>query len=452
MTDATAASAAALTAAGGGTHTCFAARRQRLLAQLGDGVAIVPTAPERIRNRDTHHPYRFDSYFWYLAGFPEPEAVIVIVGGDAGAAPRTILFCREKDRERETWDGFRYGPAAAKDAFGFDEAYPVGDFDRLLPELIANRETLWHSFGDDAHWDARIFAAIAAVRAQARSGRQAPRALRDLRAPLDAMRLIKDANESRLMRHAADIASAGHARAMRACRPGMAEYELEAELSYEFRRRGADGHAYAPIVAGGANACILHYVANRRLLADGALVLIDAGCEVDGYAADITRSFPVNGRFSAAQRDVYEIVLAAQVAAIAAIRPGVPFAAYHDAALRVLTQGLIDLGLVSGSVDGAIESEAYKPWYMHRTGHWLGLDVHDAGDYKSGDEWTRLAPGMTLTVEPGLYLRPGEGVPAALTGIGIRIEDDVIVGEDGAIVYTSAPKTVAEIEAVMQRD
>lgn len=436
-------------------HSPFSLRRQRLLAQLGDGVAIVPTAPERIRNRDTHHPYRFDSYFWYLSGFPEPEAVLVLVGERRGAQPapaRAILFCRPKHAEREIWDGFRYGPEAAQESFGFDEAWPIEEFDQRLPELIADRDSVWHSFGDDSAWDARIFKAMTAVRGMARAGRRPPRSLKDLRAPLDAMRLVKDAHEIRLMHEAADIAAAGHARAMRACRPGMAEYELEAELSHEFRRRGADGHAYPPIVAGGANACILHYVDNRRLLADGALVLIDAGCELEGYAADITRTFPVNGRFSAAQRDVYEIVLAAQAAAVAAIRPGVAFAAYHDAALRVLTQGLIDLGLIDGSVDGAIEREAYKPWYMHRTGHWLGLDVHDAGDYKSGDEWTTLAPGMTLTVEPGLYLRPGENVPATLAGIGIRIEDDVLVTAAGASVYTGAPKTVAEIEEVMRRD
>lgn len=432
-------------------HTPFLNRRQRLLAQLGDGVAIVPTAPERVRNRDTQHPYRFDSYFWYLSGFPEPEAVLVLLGASGGAPARSLLFCRSKNVERETWDGFRYGPDAAKDAFAFDEAWPIEELDRRLPELIADRETLWHSFGDDSAWDARIFSAMATVRGMARAGRRPPRTLQDLRAPLDAMRLVKDRHEIGIMRRAADIASAGHARAMRNCRPGMAEYELEAELTHEFRRRGADGHAYSPIVAGGTNACILHYVDNRRLLADGALVLIDAGCEVEGYAADITRTFPVNGRFTPAQRDVYEIVLAAQAAAIAAIRPGASFAAYHDAALRVLTQGLIDLKILAGSVDGAIESEAYKPWYMHRTGHWLGLDVHDAGDYKQGEAWTTLAPGMTLTVEPGLYLRPGEGVPPELTGIGIRIEDDVLVTADGAQVYTTAPKSIAEIEEVMRR-
>ncbi|HEX5802186.1 MAG TPA: aminopeptidase P N-terminal domain-containing protein [Azospira sp.] len=433
-------------------HAPFAARRAHLAAQLGDGVAIVPTAPERVRNRDTHHPYRFDSYFWYLTGFPEPESVVVVCGGDR---PQSILFCREKNEEREIWDGYRYGPAAACEAFGFDAAYPIGELEQRLPELIADRGALWHSLGHDADWDARIAAALNAVRAQARAGKRAPREIRDLRATLDEMRQIKDGNELDTMRRAAAISSAGHARAMRHCRPQLAEYELEAELTHEFRRRGAGGHAYTPIVAGGSNACVLHYVENNHLLPDGGLVLIDAGCELDGYAADITRTFPINGRFSPEQRDAYEIVLAAQAAAVAAIRPGASFMAYHDAAVRVLAQGMIDLGLLAGSVDGAIESEAYKRFYMHRTGHWLGLDVHDAGDYKenrAGGEWIRLAPGMTLTVEPGLYIRPAADIPAALHGIGIRIEDDVIVTAGGCEVYTDAPKTVAEIEEVMRRD
>ena len=430
-------------------HQPYSTRRQQVLAQLGDGVAIVPTAPERVRNRDSHHPYRFDSYFWYLSGFPEPEAVMVLVGGNA---PKAILFCREKNEERETWDGFRHGPEAARDAFGFDEAYPIAELEQKLPELIANRRTLWHSLGHDAEWDTRIAAALNAVRAQSRSGKRAPDELRDLRGLLDTLRLTKDAHERAIMRRAADIASAGHVRAMRACAPGMAEYELEAELSYEFRKRGADGHAYTPIVAGGANACILHYVENNRLLADHTLVLIDAGCELGGYASDITRTFPVGGRFSAAQRDVYEIVLAAQNAAIAAVQPGAPFMAYHDAALRVLAQGLLDLKLLEGSIDSIIENEAYKPFYMHRTGHWLGLDVHDAGDYKTGEDWVALTPGMTLTVEPGLYIRPGANVPRHLHGIGIRIEDDVFVTAEGCDVYTTAPKTIAEIEEVMRRD
>lgn len=443
-------------------HGPFTARRQRLLDQLannengnGNGIAIIPTAPERVRNRDSHHPYRFDSYFWYLTGFPEPEAVAVLIGGNATHAPQSILFCREKNEEREIWDGYRYGPEGAREAFGFDQTYPIEELDKRLPELMADRSTLWHSLGHDHEWDARVSAALNAVRAQSRSGKRAPREIRDLRALLDEMRLIKDSSELDTMRRAAAISSAGHARAMRHCRPGMAEYELEAELAHEFRHRGADGHAYTPIVAGGANACVLHYIENNRVLPEHALVLIDAGCEVEGYAADITRTFPANGRFSPAQRDAYEIVLAAQTAAIEVIHPGASFMSYHDAAVRVLAQGMIDLGLLTGSVDGAIESEAYKRFYMHRTGHWLGLDVHDAGEYKEhsdGGEWVKLQAGMTLTVEPGLYIRAAADVPQALHGIGIRIEDDVIVTATGCEVYTDAPKTIADIEEVMRRD
>jgi Xaa-Pro aminopeptidase len=431
------------------THAHFPARRKRLLKAIGPGVAIVPTAPEVIRNRDAHHPFRFDSYFWYLTGFPEPEAVVVLVGGKK---PKSILFCREKHEEREIWDGYRYGPKAAKAAFGFDAAYPIDQLDRKLPELLVDRDTLWHAIGHDAEWDARIAKALNAVRAQTRAGKRAPRAIHDLRTELDSMRLVKDAAEAEIQRRSADIASAGHARAMRACRPGLAEYELEAEMSYEFRKRGADAHAYTPIVAGGANACVLHYVANDKVLNDHTLVLIDAGCEVEGYAADITRTFPVNGRFNAAQKDVYEIVLAAQEAAFAATAPGRHFMEAHDAAVRVLTQGMIDLKLLRGDLDNLIEKGDYKRFYMHRTGHWLGLDVHDAGEYKVGDEWTKLQPGMTLTVEPGLYIRPGADIPPALAGIGIRIEDDVRVTETGCDIYTTAPKTVAEIEEVMRHD
>ena len=435
------------------SHAAFAARRHRLLQTIGDGVAIIPTAPEAVRNRDAHHPYRFDSYFWYLTGFPEPEAVVVLVGAKNGKGKgKSILFCREKHEEREIWDGFRYGPKAAKSAFGFDAAYPIEQLDQRLPALLADRAGLWHSLGHDAAWDGRIARALNAVRAQARAGTLAPTAIHDLRNVLDAMRLTKDASELDTMRRAAAISAAGHARAMRACRPGLAEYELEAELTYEFRKRGADAHAYTPIVAGGANACVLHYVENNKLLADNTLVLIDAGCEVAGYAADITRTFPVNGRFNPAQKDVYQLVLAAQDAAFAAIAPGRHFMEAHDAALAVLVQGLIDLKLLTGSVDGALASGSYKRFYMHRTSHWLGLDVHDAGDYKVGNEWTRLAPGMTLTVEPGLYIRPGADIPPELAGIGIRIEDDVMVTGVGCEVYTTAPKSVAEIEEVMRHD
>ena len=430
-------------------HAPYSTRRAALLAEIGDGVAILPTAPERIRNRDSHHPYRFDSYFWYLAGFPEPEAVMVLVGGKT---PRSILFCRKKNEEREVWDGFRYGPEAAREAFGFDEAYAFGEFEQRLPDLLANRSALWHALGHDTAFDTTIVSTLNTVRTQTRAGKRAPTQINDLHQLLDRQRLRKDAHEMAIMRQAAAIASAGHARAMHACRPGMAEYELEAELAYEFRKRGADGHAYSPIVAGGSNACVLHYVSNDKLLADHTLVLVDAGCEVSGYASDITRTFPVGGKFRGAQRDAYEIVLAAQTAAIDAIKPGAPFIAYHDAALRVLTQGMVDLKLLNGDVDGLIESEAYKPFYMHRTGHWLGLDVHDAGEYKTGEEWLALEPGMTLTVEPGLYLRPAANVPEHLHGTGIRIEDDVLVTDLGCEAYTSAPKTIAEIEETMRHN
>ena len=434
----------------------FRQRRQRLLDHIGDGIAILVAAPERPRNRDILHPYRFDSDFWYLSGFPEPEAALVLVGGKT---PRSILFCRDKDEEREIWDGFRHGPAAACERFGFDEAFSFTGFADALPELIAGRETLWCAIGQESGLDAQIIAARNRVRAQSRAGKRAPAVLHDIREFLQGERLIKDAHEIDIMRRAARITSDAHTRAMRACRPGQMEYALEAELSHEFRSHGASGHAYPPIVAGGANACILHYVNNDRPLVDGTLVLIDVGCELDGYAADITRTFPVNGRFSGIQREVYEIVLAAQAAAFAAIRPGAPFSAYHDAALRILTQGMVDLKLLAGTVDGLIESEAYKPFYMHRTGHWLGLDVHDVGEYKTAEgdgengeseAWTTLRPGMALTVEPGLYLRAAANVPEHLHGIGIRIEDDVFVTETGCEVYTTTPRTVADIEAVMR--
>ena len=431
------------------SHQPYLARRQALLERIGDGVAIIPTAPEKLRSRDSHHRYRFDSYFWYLSGFPEPEAVIVLVGG---AAPKSILFCREKNEEREVWDGYRYGPPAARETFGFDEAYPIAEFDQRLPELIADRPSVWHALGLDPAWDQRLVAALNGVRALGRAGRRAPATLVDLRSALDAMRLVKDKHEIDVMRRAAAITSAGHLRAMRACRPGMAEYELEAEIAYEFRRRGASGHSFSPIVAGGHHACVLHYIENDKLLPEHGLVLIDAGCELEGYAADMTRTFPVSGRFSPEQKAVYEVVLAAHQAACAAVRPGVAFNDYHDAALRTLVHGLVDLGALEGSVDGLIESEAYKPYYMHRAGHWLGIDVHDAGDYKTGDDWTTLAQGMTLTVEPGLYIRPGSAAPAHLHGIGIRIEDDLLVTADGNDVYSSTPRTVADIEEAMRRD
>jgi Xaa-Pro aminopeptidase len=425
----------------------YQTRRARLAAQLGDGIAIISTAPEATRNRDSHYPYRFDSYFYYLTAFTEPEAVVVIIGG---ATPRSLLFCRDKDETREIWDGFRYGPVAAQQTFAFDGAYSIGDLEKQLPELMGNIGKLAYAVGFNPAWDARVLGWLNAVRGKARQGILAPTEIIDVRAMLDEMRLFKDGHEIDTMRRSGQIASDAHRRAMRATQPGRFEYEIEAEVLHHFYAQGAQSPAYTSIVAGGANACVLHYVENRAALKDGDLLLIDAGCELDGYASDITRTFPVNGRFSAAQKDAYEIVLAAQNAAIVSVHTGSPWIAPHTAAVRVLTQGMIDLKLLSGSVDGLIESEAYSRFYMHRTGHWLGLDVHDAGEYKVDGEWRALQPGMTLTVEPGLYIRPADDVPEALWHIGIRIEDDVLVTEAGCEVLTSAPKTVAEIEDWMR--
>jgi Xaa-Pro aminopeptidase len=412
------------------------------------GVAIVPTAPERLRNRDSDYLYRFDSYFYYLTGFPEPDALLVLV---AGSEPKSVLFCREKNPERELWDGYRYGVEPAREAFGFDEAHPATELDGKLPELLANQPTLFFAPGMDPTWDARVMGWLNQVRAKARTGVVAPADIRDIRSILDEMRLVKDEHEIATMRRAAALSAGAHVRAMRAARPGMMEYEIEAELLHEFRRHGAQFPAYWPIVASGPNACVLHYRENDRLMGEGDLLLIDAGGELDGYAADITRTFPVSGTFSGPQRAVYELVLAAQMAAAAQVRPGNRWDMPHEAAVKVLAQGLIDLGLCTGTLDSVIESEDYKRFYMHRTGHWLGLDVHDAGDYKEGGEWKLLRPGMTLTVEPGCYIRPAENVPEQFWNIGVRIEDDALVTEgECELITAAAPKTVADIEALMR--
>ncbi|MBP9712891.1 MAG: Xaa-Pro aminopeptidase [Sterolibacterium sp.] len=429
----------------------FIARRARLLERMqqhGGGLAVIPTAVEQTRNRDTHFPYRPDSYFHYLSGFDEPEAVLLLIAHESQS--QSILFCREKDDSREVWDGFRWGPDAAREQFAFDACHPIARFEEKLVELLADQPALWFSLGQDAAWDARISAALNAVRAQTRLGKRAPTQLHDVRATLDEMRLIKDAAEITLMRRAATIAAEAHRRAMRATRPGVYEYAIEAELLHEFRRQGCQFPAYSSIVAGGSNACILHYVGNDQPLKAGELLLIDAGGELDGYASDITRTFPVSGRFSGAQADVYQLVLDAQTAAIAAIRPGASFIEPHDAAVRVLAQGMLDLKLLHGSLDGVIASEAYKRFYMHRTSHWLGRDVHDAGEYKLGEQWRGLEPGMLLTVEPGCYIRAAADVPPAFHDIGVRIEDDALVTALGCEIITqAAPKTIAEIETLM---
>lgn len=426
----------------------FRARRLKLMQNMGQGVALIPTAPEVVRNRDSHYPYRFDSYFYYLTGFREPESVLLLI---AGEQPKSVLFCRDKDMEREIWDGFRHGPAGALAEFGFDEAYSISRLDELVPRFLASQPQLFYSLGADAGWDVRVTQWLNQLRAQGRSGVGAPSEIVDVRALADEMRLFKSDHELASMRRAAQISAGAHLRAMQATRPGMMEYEVEAELLHEFYRHGSPSPAYSSIVAGGANACVLHYIANNAQLRNGDLLLIDAGCELDGYASDITRSFPVNGKYSAAQKDLYELVLAAQAAAIARIRPGNHWNQPHEAALDVLIRGFIDFGLCKGSPESVLESGDYRRFYMHRTGHWLGLDVHDAGEYKDKQgNWRLLEPGMTLTVEPGCYVRPADDVPEHFWNIGIRIEDDALVTTGGCEVITAtAPKTVAEIESTM---
>lgn len=428
----------------------FSKRRYQLMAEMVEGVAIVPTSPELIRNRDSHYPFRFDSYFYYLSGFKEPESVLFLI---AGPQAKTILFCRDKDMEREIWDGFRYGPAGAVIEFGIDEAYSMSQLDELAPQLLANQSKLFYSLGADTAWDARVTDWINQLRTQARTGVGAPDSIIDLRKLLDEMRLYKSDSELALMRRSANIAAAAHQRAMQFTRPEMMEYEIEAEFLHEFYRHGAQAPAYTSIVAAGANACTLHYNANNAKLRDGDLLLIDAGCELDGYASDITRTFPVNGKFSAPQKDLYELVLASQAAAISKVAPNNHWNEPHEAALDVLVRGFIDLGLCKGSHDEVLEKGSYRQFYMHRTGHWLGLDVHDAGEYKDRvGGWRKLEPGMTLTVEPGCYVRPAENVPEHFWNIGIRIEDDVLVTSAGCEVLTSAAlKSVADIESLMKR-
>ncbi|HSI24733.1 MAG TPA: aminopeptidase P N-terminal domain-containing protein [Methylotenera sp.] len=426
----------------------FQQRRQTLLASMGEGIAIIPTAKEVIRNRDSHYPYRFDSYFYYLTGFSEPESLLILI---AGKENKSILFCRDKDMEREIWDGFRHGPEAAKTKFGFDATYSMHQLDTLLPKFLSNQAKLFYSLGADAVWDARVTGWLNQVKDLARTGVSAPETILDIRQLLDKQRLIKSPHEQATMRRSGNIAAAAHNRAMRFVKPHMHEYEVEAEFLHEFYKNGAQAPAYTSIVAGGANACTLHYNANNCVLNDGDLLLIDAGCELDGYASDITRTFPVNGKFSAAQKDLYQLVLNAQSEAIAAAKTGKHWNAPHEAALDVLVQGFIDFKLCKGSKDAVLENGSYRQFYMHRTGHWLGLDVHDAGDYKDKQgNWSLLEAGNVLTVEPGCYVRPADNVPEHFWNIGIRIEDDVLITPTGNEVLTkNAVKSVADIESLM---
>ena len=429
----------------------FARRRKQLMRIAGDdAILVLAAAPERIRSRDTHYPYRQDSDFWYLTGFEEPAAVLVLVPGRAHG--EALLFCRERDPEREGWDGPRLGPERACEALDFDDAYPIDDLDDILPGLLEGRSRVYYHFGRDTDFDLKLIGWLNRVREQVRHGAQPPHEFLELGHLLDELRLFKSADELKLMQRAADIAMVAHVAAMRAVRPGMHEYELQAELEREFRRADAVP-AYGSIVGAGANACVLHYVANNAPIRDGDLVLIDAGAEHRGYASDITRTFPANGRFSKEQRALHDVVGAAQTAALAQARPGVAYEAMHAAAVEALTEGLLRLGLLKGALRKNIADGGYKRFYRHKTGHWLGLDVHDVGDYRLDGESRLLEPGMVLTVEPGLYVMPDDaGVAAKWRGIGIRTEDDVAITRDGHRVLTGKlARSADEIEALMAR-
>ena len=439
-------------------------RRDALLRHMqsqGGGVAILSTSREMTRNSDCFFPFRHDSYFYYLSGFTEPEAVLVL---SAGTTCQSILFCREKNPEREIWDGFMYGPPAAQEKYGFDAAFPITELEQQLPNLLADVPAVFHTQGYHRHLDDQLQRSLNAVRGRSRSGVQAPQLTIDLHGILNEMRLFKDASEIALMQKAASISAQAHRRAMQITCPGMFEYELEAEMLHEFRRSGAQSPAYGSIIATGDNACILHYSANNAKIKDGDLILIDAGCEFDSYASDVTRTFPANGKFSKAQKVLYELVLSAQAAALQHAQVGARYQDGHNAAIRVLTEGMLDTGLLDknkvGSLEDAIGSLAYRQFYMHGTGHWIGMDVHDVGNYREAvtppgsteKPYRKLEPGMAMTIEPGIYVRPAEGVPEQYWNIGIRIEDDVIITEQGPLnLSVDTPKTVKEIESVMKR-
>lgn len=425
-------------------------RRRELMNLMGeDAVAVLAAAPEQVRNRDVLYPYRQDSDFYYLTGFSEPEAVLALIPGREHG--EFVLFCRERDPEREVWDGPRAGQDGACEQYGADDAFPIDDIDDILPGMLEGHRKVYSMVGQNAEMDQMLFGWVNQIRARSRLGARTPDEFVSLEHLLHEMRVLKSPAEIQRMREAAQVAAAAHRRAMEVCRPGMREYQVEAEFAGLYRHHNGE-HAYPPIVGGGRNGCILHYIENNAVLNDGDLLLIDAGCELDCYASDITRTFPVNGRFSGEQRAVYDVVLAAQLAAIEETRVGNHWNRPHEVAVRILTQGLVDLGLLLGDVDNLIESGAYRPFYMHRTGHWLGMDVHDVGDYKIDGQWRELEPGMVLTVEPGLYIADSiPGVDARWHNIGIRIEDDVAVTSNGPDVLSQgAPKTVDEIEALMR--
>jgi Xaa-Pro aminopeptidase len=417
--------------------SAFARRRKQLMRMAGDdAILVLPAAAERIRSRDTHYPYRQDSDFWYLTGFPEPEAVLVLVPGRAHG--EAILFCRERDPDREAWDGPRAGQEGAVEDFAMDDAYPIADLDEILPGLLEGRSRVYYHFGRDAEFDLKLIGWLNRVRAQARMGAQPPHEFLELGHLLDEMRLFKANDEIKLMQRAADISVQAHQAAMRLSKAGVREYELQAELERVFRANDAEP-AYGSIVGAGANACVLHYRANNATARAGDLVLIDAGAEYRNYASDITRTFPVDGRFTKEQRALHDLVGDAQRAALAKAHPGVPYDAGHQAAVATLTEGLLRLGLLKGKLEKSIADGAYRRFYRHKTGHWIGLDVHDVGEYRIDGESRLLEPGMVFTIEPGLYVAPDDtSVPAKWRGIGIRTEDDVLVTANGPRVLTDA--------------
>ncbi len=428
----------------------FARRRRDLMATMSkNSIAILTAAPEQVRSRDTYFPYRQDSNFFYLTGFPEPEAVLVLI--PKRPQGQFVLFCRERDRSREIWDGRRAGPEGARELYGADDAFPIDDIDEILPGLLEGRDRVYYALGRNRTFDTRLLDWIDGIRARARSGAVPPDEFVDLDHLVHEARLFKTATELKVMRKAGAISARAHCRAMRAARPGLYEYQLQAEIEHAFASEGARHPAYGSIVGGGANACVLHYVENSAPLQDGDLVLIDAGAELEHYAADITRTFPVSGKFSAPQQALYEVVLAAQLAAIDVARAGNHWDEPHRVTVKIITQGLVDLGLLKGNVDDLIARNAYTDFYMHRAGHWLGMDVHDVGDYKVDNEWRLLEPGMVMTVEPGIYVAPdNRKVAKKWRGIGIRIEDDVVITRKGPEILTAGvPKTVADIERLM---
>jgi Xaa-Pro aminopeptidase len=427
----------------------FSRRRKQLMRMMGrDSIAIIPTSTEQVRNRDVDHPFRADSDFYYLTGFDEPDAVAVLVPRRAHG--EYLLFCRERDPDKEIWTGRRAGTEGVIAQFGADDAFPVSDIDDILPGLMEDCEQVFYTMGARPEFDKSVMEWVNRIRQGSRRGARTPDRFVTLEHLLHDMRLYKSRSEVSAMRTAARVTCKAHRRAMQQCRPGMFEYEIEAEFLHEFRTAGMVP-AYPAIVGGGANGCILHYTRNNSRLCDGELLLIDAAAEYDCYAADVTRTFPVNGRFSAVQRALYQVVLDAQLAAIEKVRPGNHWNDPHEAAVKVLTRGLVRLGILKGKPSELIRNEAYRRFYMHRTGHWLGMDVHDVGDYKVGDEWRVLEPGMVLTVEPGLYIAAGsKGVAKKWWDIGIRIEDDVLVTSQGPVVLTAAaPKSIEDIESMM---